>query len=260
MAGSGPSAFGHFPDSAMNPFTQAWVARVADNGGTVTAPQIVYVDRLVASMAAAGILGRCLYMLTFAGTNLNAVLTPVVKGAGSAIATNYSFTIANAASGGLEGDGPRCIDTGLDVAAIPQSGNAFSLLCLTSGGLTARSFAGCANYQIGRASSTQWRVRNFRTSYTSPTTLGSAPLVLTSERGSAPTFDFFENTTNLISTADAALAATGNIFGFATDAVGTGAAAVRLGLIAVFNAPFVTAERAAWVSAVMQYRTDMGWP
>ena len=120
-----------------NAEAQDWIDRVYGNGGSVSTATAQAVNTLCQSITDAGIRDRFYRMNIFAGSNLNAALTPLYLGPtplgiryGGTTDTNNAFVgvgtdyAETGASGGLTGNGTtKYLNTGFNVDQLPGAAN-----------------------------------------------------------------------------------------------------------------------------------------
>jgi hypothetical protein len=121
--------------TVSNPDAQDWIDRVYGNGGSVSSSTAAAVNTFCTDIDSAGIRDRFFRLNIFAGSNLNACLTPLYLGPtsrgiryGNTTDTNNAFVgvgtdyAETGASGGLTGNGTsKYLDTGFPMNTLPST-------------------------------------------------------------------------------------------------------------------------------------------
>jgi len=150
------------PRQTLHPEAASWQARVVANGGTV-GTSLSAVDRFCRAIDAAGIRDRFYRLSLFCGgtsgtaVGLNSALVPLYRGQ-SLGGTQYGETIdinANGtnlfvganynetgASGGLQGNANRYLDTGFPTDTVPEGNRHLSAYEIARSGSNFQRFAG----------------------------------------------------------------------------------------------------------------------
>lgn len=121
LTGNGVSGGGVSLDAAVTD----WVSRVVTNGGTVSTATQTAANNFVTSAKSNGYWDDLNRVNLFAGSNLDACLTPLLIGDGGATDTNTNFVSGDySESTGLQGDGStKHLDTGLTPAELGKDSN-----------------------------------------------------------------------------------------------------------------------------------------
>ena len=108
--------------------TLQYADRIAANGGSITQGSLVGIDSFVRACQVAGIWSKFIEVGPFAGSNLNAAMVKLVyQPAAGSVLTNSSFVsgdyVETGASGGLNGDGTKFLNTNVQATTLPDNGH-----------------------------------------------------------------------------------------------------------------------------------------
>src|SRR5436190_8249393 len=108
--------------------TLQYADRIAANGGSITQASLVAIDSFVRACQVAGIWSKFIEVGPFAGSNLNAAMVKLVyQPAAGSVLTNSSFVsgdyVETGASGGLNGDGTKFLNTNVQATTLPDNGH-----------------------------------------------------------------------------------------------------------------------------------------
>jgi hypothetical protein len=108
--------------------TLQYADRIATNGGSISQASLVAIDTFVRACQVAGIWSKFIEVGPFAGSNLNAAMVKLVyQPAAGSVLTNSSFVsgdyVETGASGGLNSDGTKFLNTNVQASTLPDNGH-----------------------------------------------------------------------------------------------------------------------------------------